>query len=58
MSLSVEEIQTIRALPKRRDMCPKLQKAKDKTLTAALTVALGSTDLAETAMRVVRECRG
>lgn len=36
MTLTTEEREYIRSLPKRRDMCPKLQEAKDRSLKAAM----------------------
>jgi len=38
MTLDTAEREFIRSLPKRIDMCPKLQEAKDKSLKAALLV--------------------
>lgn len=57
MTVNTAEREFIRSLPKPYAGCKLLQAAKDKKLRAELTVALGSTALAETAMRVVRECR-
>jgi len=58
MSLSTEEIQVIRALPKRYTGCPLLQAAKDKSLKAALFFELGDSELVDRVMRVIKGERG
>jgi hypothetical protein len=54
MTLNTDELEFIRSLPKRRDMCPKLQAAKDKSLKAALLAEFNDADLADRAMKVIK----
>lgn len=58
MTLTTEEREMIRSLPKRRDMCPKLQEAKDKSLKAALLAEFNDTAIADRALRVIKGERG
>jgi hypothetical protein len=54
MTITTAEREFIRSLPKRIDMCPKLQAAKDKSLKAALLAEFNDTDLADRAMKVIK----
>jgi hypothetical protein len=58
MTLDNSECEFIRSLPKRRDMCPKLQAAKDKSLGAALRAEFNDTAIADRVMRVIKGERG
>lgn len=64
MTVTNEERQCIRSLPKRRDICPKLQAAKDKSLREALVAEFCGEDsireparMADLVMRIVKEQR-
>jgi len=57
MTLDTAEREFIRSLPKRIDMCPKLQAAKDKSLKAALLAEFNDTAIADRVMRVIKEQR-
>lgn len=58
MTLTTAEREFIRSLPKRIDMCPKLQAAKDQKLRAALLAEFNDTAIADRAMRVIKGERG
>lgn len=58
MYMTTEEREMIRSLPKRIDMCPKLQAAKDKSLRAALLAEFNDTAIADRVMRVIKGERG
>jgi hypothetical protein len=58
MTLDTAEREFIRSLPKRIDMCPKLQAAKDKSLHAALLAEFNDTAIADRVMRVIKGERG
>lgn len=54
MTVNHEERQFMCGLPKRRDMCPLLQAAKDKKLKAALLAEFNDAAIADRAMRVIK----
>ena len=65
MTITTAEHEFIRALPKRRAMCPHQQKEQDRKLKLAFVEAFRDEDsvrdiahMAAVAMRVVKECRG
>ena len=58
MTLDSSEREFIRALPKRRAMCPHQQKEQDRKLRVALLAEFNDTAIADRVMRVIKGERG